>query len=139
LFDKEGISKGLTEAFLSRLAIVDINDTSININEVVQDKVMRASYLRALLEYIEEQANQAQIDTTKLNKLKGRYYTYAMRVAKILRALELEPSEELAVKLVRGDWDWFSLLDAKKDEGNLEEKDKYSFEELEELAKNAGN
>jgi len=120
LLEKEGINKGLINAFLDRLAIVDINDSDIDLKDHVQDKIMKASYLKALLSYIEEEANKVQIDTNKI-QLKGRYYTYAIRVAKILRALEIEPAEELANALVKGEWNWYDLIKSETNKISSEE------------------
>lgn len=107
--EAKGIHKNAIYAFLDRLAIVDICDTVIDFNAVGTGKMMKGPYLTTLLRYINDAATQTMVDFNKID-LGQRYRIYAARIAKILRVLEIEPAEEIATKLVKGDWSWFSLF-----------------------------
>jgi hypothetical protein len=97
-----GIPEPTAVAFIDRLAIIDLNYDDIDIKDYVDDKILRAKYSRALVEYLKDKAIHVNIDTSKIN-LHGRQRRYAIAVAKVLKALEVtEKPEEFAVELVSG-------------------------------------
>ncbi|MFH7902924.1 MAG: BREX system Lon protease-like protein BrxL [Candidatus Aenigmatarchaeota archaeon] len=138
IMEMRGIPKSSINAFVDRLAIVDINDTSIDVYKYSTGYMMKGPFLATFLRYLQRCANEASIDTSKIT-LDKRYSIYAIRIAKILKALDIEPAEELAVKLVSGEWNWQEIIQSsesnvKKEEVTMneaKEENLYSIDEFE--------
>jgi hypothetical protein len=108
----KGIPKNDIDGFIDRLSIVDINETNITIDKYILPKIITAPYLITLKEYTQNQIYKVNIDENIASKdLEKRLYNYGIMIAKKLRALGIEPAEDIARELVKGSWDWYKYID----------------------------
>jgi hypothetical protein len=100
------------DALRDRLSIVDINTTRITLARYILPKILLAPYLMALKDYTQKQIYNTTVDEKEATKdLDSRRYNYGVMIAKKLRALGIEPAEEVARALVAGQWDWYTKID----------------------------
>ena len=108
----KGISANDRESFINRLSIVDINEANITIDKYILPKILTAPYLIALKDYTQKQIYNVNVNENEATKdLEKRLYNYGIMIAKKLRALGIEPAEEIAHALVAGKWDWYKYID----------------------------
>jgi hypothetical protein len=108
----KGISSNDIDGFINRLSIVDINEINITIDKYILPKILTAPYLIALKDYTQDQIYRVEVDESIASDgLDKRLYNYGIMIAKKLRALGIEPAEDIARELVKGSWDWYKYID----------------------------
>jgi hypothetical protein len=100
------------DALRDRLSIIDINTTKITLAKYILPKILLAPYLIALKDYTQRQIYDVSVNVDEATRdLDSRRYNYSIMIAKKLRALGIEPAEEVARALVAGQWDWYTKID----------------------------
>ncbi len=110
--DSRGVESNHRDALRDRLSIIDINDTRITLAKYILPKILLAPYLIALKEYTQKQIYSVSVNEGEVTEnLDSRRYNYGVMIAKKLRALGIEPAEEVARALVSCQWDWYTKID----------------------------
>jgi hypothetical protein len=96
--------EGMVEAFLDRVAIIDLYDGN-KVNMYLNEKIPNASILKGIFNILEKKAREIAVSEKKTFGLSGRRDTQAIQVYGVLRALGVNESlaEDLTRAIVTGD------------------------------------
>jgi hypothetical protein len=96
--------EGMVEAFLDRVAIIDLYDGD-RVNAYLHEKIPNASILKGIFTLLEKKAREIATNEKRTFGLSGRRDVQALQVYSVLRALGVNESlaEDFAKYLVLGD------------------------------------